>query len=483
MLQKTNFSVFVVVASSLLLSWMHCPFFEIFDYDKELFQYMGMAVAKGQVPYRDFFDHKPPLIYFLHALAFLIGKWGLFIISSSLALLASLMFYSLCKRFKLLPPWLLPLFFNLLLRSHVVSLGLGLTREYTTVFLMMFFCTVFSESKIRNYVMGLLFGLIFFMQQDQIILLAPLLIFDLLFSQFGLKTRPLEKYKQFSFGVLMVLLPLLIYFSIHHSLAFLWEDAFIFNIHWYNQVKTPTEQLSFTIKALTDSGFDIPFYSITILSLILFYFSKNKPLLISALLIVLLSPAAHFISGRPIMYHFQPLAAALPILLFILLAFTNLGNKPVYRILESGYVLTMILVLLLCHYRPHISTQNYVWLKNTSEYQYLQQQQLEDGELYVFGDSRYVYLYNQFQILSPSKWLYQHFWFWYPTWDTDHQILNSIINNLQQHQTKYIIDCSERKTEFVQTTHYAIWKKFLLENYTPYMNLSSNTRGTLWKIK
>lgn len=484
MLQKKNLSVFVVVISSLLLSWMHGPLFDFFDYDKELFKYMGMAVVKGQVPYRDFFDHKPPLIYFLHALAFVLGKWGLFFISSSLALVASLMFYLLCKRFKIVFPWLLPLFFNLLLRAHIVSLGLGLTRGYTTIFLIMFFCFTYSQWKSRNYFMGLLAGLTFFMQQDQILLLLPLLLYDFITSRrSGSEPDLFKKCKQFLLGFLIVCLPILFYFSIHHSLGLLWSDAFIFNMDWYTQPKSAADQLGFIIKALTDSGFDIPFYTLTILSILLFYFSKNKLLLFTSLFIVLLSPAAHFISGRPILYHFQPLAGSLSILLFILFASTNITNKQAYQIGASIYTFALILILLVFHYRPYIATQNYVWIKDTPEYQYLKKQQLKNDELYVFEDARYVYLYNQFQILAPSKWLYQHFWFWYPDWDKNHQVLNSIINDLQLHRTKYIIDCSDRKPEFVQTTHYLIWKNFLRDHYTPLMSLSSNTKGILWMLK
>ena len=59
-------AVFIVTISSLVLSFLHCPLFEIFFDDKEIFKYAGLVIAKGGVPYRDFFDHKPPLIFFLN---------------------------------------------------------------------------------------------------------------------------------------------------------------------------------------------------------------------------------------------------------------------------------------------------------------------------------------------------------------------------------------------------------------------------------
>ena len=49
-------------------------------YDSCVFKQMGLAILQGKEPYRDLFDHKGPLIYFINALAIGlgIGRWGLF---------------------------------------------------------------------------------------------------------------------------------------------------------------------------------------------------------------------------------------------------------------------------------------------------------------------------------------------------------------------------------------------------------------------
>ena len=53
---------------AFLLSLYIGPFEVKCNYDSEVFRYIGMVIANGGVPYRDAFDHKPPMIYFLAAL-------------------------------------------------------------------------------------------------------------------------------------------------------------------------------------------------------------------------------------------------------------------------------------------------------------------------------------------------------------------------------------------------------------------------------
>lgn len=76
-MKKEHISILIVTITSLILSFGHCPWFEIFFDDKDIFKYAGLAIAKGNVPYLDFFDHKPPPIYFLNYAGWLMGPWGL----------------------------------------------------------------------------------------------------------------------------------------------------------------------------------------------------------------------------------------------------------------------------------------------------------------------------------------------------------------------------------------------------------------------
>ena len=51
--------------------------------DSGVFLYMGSSILDGQVPYRDAWDHKPPVIFYLNAFGLIIGGgsiWGVWAI-------------------------------------------------------------------------------------------------------------------------------------------------------------------------------------------------------------------------------------------------------------------------------------------------------------------------------------------------------------------------------------------------------------------
>ena len=53
---------------------------QIPNIDYSIFQYVGERIREGQLPYRDVFDHKPPLIFYLDALGLTLGggsRWGI----------------------------------------------------------------------------------------------------------------------------------------------------------------------------------------------------------------------------------------------------------------------------------------------------------------------------------------------------------------------------------------------------------------------
>src|SRR5262249_17313865 len=118
----------------------------------------------------------------------------------------------------------------------------------------------------------------------------------------------------------------------------------------------------------------------------------------------------------------------------------------------------------------------------SQESQYLKKQQLKDYDLYIFCNANYVYLYNQYHILSPSKWIYHFFWGWFDKWDADNSILASITADLKQHHTQYVLDFAD-PAMFKNMQHLLYWKSFLTNNYVPVPLQDSTTKAVLWKIK
>ncbi len=135
--------------------------------DSGVFLYIGSRLLQGAVPYRDIWDHKPPLIYFLNALglAFSGGsRWGVWALE--LGFLFAACFLSLWLIRKAFGP--LPAIFSLflwLVGLTFVLQGGNLTSEYALalqfgVLAITFQGGAISYKGIRGVVFGLLFGLL-----------------------------------------------------------------------------------------------------------------------------------------------------------------------------------------------------------------------------------------------------------------------------------------------------------------------------------
>jgi hypothetical protein len=476
-IEKRSFAPLLLLpAASLLLSLLYCPPVDLFFDDKEIFRYIGRIISRGYIPYRDVFDHKPPLVYFLNVM----GPWGLWLIDTALVLLATLLFFQCCRRRRLSFPWLLPLLFNLLIRNYLVCMGIGMTRTYTAIFLLLFFCQLMGRSSYRYFWMGLLTAATLFMQQDQLLPLLPFFGYVLIGAFAGPWGR---NFLQAAAGFATLTLPILFYFGFHHALVFLWADAFRFNIDWYTG-RSPLSQHYRAIRAaLQATGCLMPFIIAIILGIIaLFQPQKNKPLVITALLSVALSFIADLLSGHAFYYYLLPLSASLPVLVFAVYTGTEESFlKDGKNQLLYGILICFLPLYNALQHATHLSVHNQDIVAKTPEFTWLRHRSPENYQLYIFGNSNWVYAYNQLNILSPSPWIYHYFWEWYPRWDAGHRQLLAIEYDLLDHKTRYVMDYSD-DLHFQDPEAGSSWKNFLQRYYEPVL-LPDTRRQLLWQLK
>jgi len=469
----------LLCVASIGLSLLYCPPVDIFYDDIEIFRYVGRLVSTGGVPYRDVFDHKPPLIFFLNAL----GTWGLWAFNTILVLFTSLLFLRLGRRAGLPWPWIPPLLFNLLIRNYMICFGVNMTRGYTAIFLLLFFCLLLdSDRRYKYYWLGLLTAATFFMQQDGIIVLIPFGLYALL------STRRLTEIGLALAGILTITAPLLIYFAAHKALAPLWQDAFQFNFHWYITKPTLGEHFRAIKQSLQNADLLMAF----ILALVIGVFAalgrhKKKGLLAAALATVLLSFTAEFLSGMlqygyAFWYYLLPLSASLPILVFVARAYTDedwLRERK--QQLLYGTLLCLMPLYDAGQHATHLWPNHSYWVTSLPEYQYLRQHKPADRQLYCFGNNNWVRAYNEFEIFSPCHWIYQHFWRWYPGWDPGRQQLIQMETDLLQYHTQYII-YYPRLNAFQDPAARAEWETFLNTHYQ-LTTVPGSTDPILWVRK
>ena len=493
-------TLLLLLAAAFGLSLLYCPPVDFLFDDKEIFQYMGRLIAHGSIPYRDAFDHKPPLIFFFNTL----GPWGLWLIDTTLVLLATFRFYRLCQGQRLPLPWLLPLLFNLLIRNYLVCLGIGMTRAYTAIFLLLFFCLLLSSNRQRYFWLGLLTAATFFMQQDQVVILLPLWLYALRTSRANHRSSAIHQSPESHpapanprpaalrntlltiAGGLTLTLPLLLYFGLHHALADFYADAFQFNFSWYTEKTSLGEHFRTTKEGLERSGVLMPFIGTIVLGALAFPGRhKNKKLLLATLAAVFLSFISEALSSRSgpaFYYYFLPLAASLPITVFVVWTGTEephlLGKQPQFL---YGFLLCCLPLYNAGQHATHLSLHNKDIITKQPEFEYLLRRQPADRQLYIFGDNNWVLAYNRLGIFSPSPWIYQHFWGWFDNWDADHRQLRAIEASLLQYKTQYVMDYSG-VMHFWDPTARTEWQTFLATWYQPVV-LPGAIRQSLWQRK
>jgi len=488
MSQRQHYSLLLLLMASVILNLIHTPYYSRLSCDTETYRYVSLVMMKGGIPYRDVFDHKPPLIYFINYMGLFLGGWLQWVCNTLLAVLATFQLFRLGRKYRLPYPWLPPLLFNLMLRDFLIGGTGGVTREYTAVLLVIFFCMMMSSYRWRYYLLGFLAAFTFFVQQEEVFALLPFLVYGLLRKENDVTFS--HRIMGLAVGGLSVALPIVVYFAGHHALEDLWRDAFGFNFGVY----TSTFKESFgdhlrRAKRVLDAGnYEMPvLVAMTLGIASLVFRNSNKWLALASLTAVPLSIIPVFIGGRGGMGDFRdyylPLSASVSILLFVVFAFTEepfLQGKKAVGIF--GILVCTSLSYTFFQHSTHLTPKRKSPTADSPQLNYLRQHPPGDYQLYEFGDHEYVYAYNEFRILAPSRWVYHHLWALFDNWDKDRSILHSIEQDLVRHRTTYIIDCTTNpdlqfKEPFIRT-----WHAFL-EEYYQQVPLTDPRGVTLWKWK
>ena len=89
--------IFVLVSAT----WTSPLFPEMYGYDSAWYSLMGRAITKGYVPYRDYFDLKGPVFFFIEAIGQFIcrGRVGIYIIECAAAGVSSFFIYKTAALF------------------------------------------------------------------------------------------------------------------------------------------------------------------------------------------------------------------------------------------------------------------------------------------------------------------------------------------------------------------------------------------------
>lgn len=205
--------------------------------DSGVFLFIASRILKGEIPYLDVWDHKPPIIYYIDALGLGIAngsRWGVWLIEVLLLFLAFLFCYNTINGVF----GKLPAFAGIsLITLEIVHLinGGNLPTEFALPIQFFCFYLIFisQEKNKSNYIfliIGILTAVLFFLKQNTIgigLAIVLYLILQAIITKAYRKVIVTLIY--FGIGSFSITLIVIGYFYIENGLASLWDATFLFN--------------------------------------------------------------------------------------------------------------------------------------------------------------------------------------------------------------------------------------------------------------
>ncbi len=196
--------------------------------DSSVFLTMGFSWTENIIPYRDIFDHKGPVLYILNALGFIICDefYGVLLIETIFLSVSIIIFYLLCdtNKYSFFIAYLfIAFYFKIVFEYGNVTEEYAITLNLITIFI---FTKQYST---RFYSYGLLGGLLFLLRPN---LAAPALavcLIDLIHSR---NHKIVINIAKSATGLLVTLLPILLYFYWQNGLRDFIESFLLFNFKY-----------------------------------------------------------------------------------------------------------------------------------------------------------------------------------------------------------------------------------------------------------
>lgn len=227
----------------LLFAWSVSPLYVNEGGDSAVFKIVGQGILNGKLPYRDLFDHKGPVLFYLNALGLGMagGKVGLWVLNTlflsatlSLVYRISRLFSSAKRSFGIALFSLL--YWAIFSEGGNLSEGYALPAVALSLYLVLRLCQN-PQKTFAGYFVGICFAWMFLLRMNDAVMLP-----GGLFAGFFLYGLVQKRYRQilvatlwFLVGTATLILPFVIYFAAQNALADFWYGQFTFNYLYSKQ--------------------------------------------------------------------------------------------------------------------------------------------------------------------------------------------------------------------------------------------------------
>ncbi len=393
--------------------------------DCAIYTYCGHLITQGEVVYKDFWDQKPPVIYFLNALALTLsggGLWGPWV----LALLT--LWLSLFLAYKALKLWAgsraamigMVVFSASLPGVYAggnITESYALPLQWALVWLVLLWR---DQGKPGDLLFGLLLGVFgaLCMMLRQNLIDTPVAVAITVYVTLILEQRWLPLLKVIAgkaLGVSAVLLSILGYLAANDALTEFWEAAFVYNFGF--KTSGPLLQKLFGHLPMFDY---VPAIGLTFLGYGLLLYTElkrggyrreqfqkreaNSALRVPfrrLLLVIWLPVALGFatVSGQAFNHYYMTLLPVVTILVAVVtvrLLETGMGLSPAWRKVWIGLAIAVVLLTVVKHHRKIVRNLHNDRVRQIEATAALIQEATDPGDaVFVWGVMADVYLKSE----------------------------------------------------------------------------------------
>lgn len=436
--------------------------------DSSVFLYIGQRIVDGYVPYRDIFDHKPPLIFFINALGLFFsgGKiWGVWALELFFLIFSVMIaFFSLKKLFG---KWITLLSTVLWVEIYSILLdGGNLTEEYALPVQFICIAIFIYQLTSRRYrgllqiSYGLLAALTFFLKQNTVGVYLAIGICNILFLGMRRWIDAVVFLRNISIGFCTVLFFIILYFFLNNSLSDFYKYAFEFNYYYSGKMFTNFANVIYR-------GIQLLIYSPALylaiigwfdIAVMLLYGFKRVQLGIDyrlLLLLFLMLPIEFIlvsISGKIYTHYYLTWIPSLAILsgyslsLMMKLYISQESGSFIDTVLRFFYPLPILIIFGLTLNHTYARIKDILKPVGSEQeiFQFLRNTSTQDDYIFVWGVGQTVNLVSSRK--SPTRYIYQT-----PLYTKGFQevkMYQDVLRDLKTKRPKYILDGNTNKDKF-----------------------------------
>lgn len=246
--------VFIFLIGMFIFSKYTSPLYPYdYGYDSAIFTLMGKGINNNKIIYKDLFDHKGPLLFFIEALGYYIGKFnGIFLLQCLSGILNLIFIYGIWKmlknnKFKQKIIDLIFVFITFISIFFYTFEGGNLSEEYSLPFILccLYLFTKYaikSKKDIKHpYSYSLIYGICFtslaLIRINNAITVISGVLSIIIYLIYKKEIRNLLMNILFGIiGCLIIALPFIIYFYNHSALYEMIYATFIYNFKYVGSI-------------------------------------------------------------------------------------------------------------------------------------------------------------------------------------------------------------------------------------------------------